>query len=168
MHPLRGCRAAALAIACDPEALAGALSRLRSATHAKNSRGPERARLTLWDELSAATGHPSGGPLTTRVIETVMAILIEAGYRSSPGLLSSAKLRHIRAGHPWTDALQVGARDCVRAALRGLGAAQGAAASPLDRVRELLANLNPWSPGGQWGQWKPSWWAVTGSSGRSS
>eukprot|EP00974_Lingulodinium_polyedra_P093571 9066562-Lingulodinium_polyedra.AAC.1 len=57
-----------------------------------------------------------------------------AGFRSSVAILTAAKQAHISAGRVWSQALDLAAREGLRAAARGLGPPKHAVAFPLDKA----------------------------------
>eukprot|EP00969_Alexandrium_andersonii_P143714 6355098-Alexandrium_andersonii.AAC.1 len=78
----------------------------------------------------------------------MLRVLRAAGYRSAPSILSVAKQAHVKAGHPWTDALALAQREANRAATRGLGPPKQSEPFPLASAGQLPASPDPWSPGG--------------------
>eukprot|EP00969_Alexandrium_andersonii_P089186 3936828-Alexandrium_andersonii.AAC.1 len=63
-------------------------------------------------------------------------------------MLSVAKQVHVKAGHPWTDALALAQREANRAAVRGLGPPKKSEPFPLASVGQLPDEPHPWVPGG--------------------
>eukprot|EP00969_Alexandrium_andersonii_P146093 6461297-Alexandrium_andersonii.AAC.1 len=86
-----------------------------------NSLKPRAARGQLWADIATEAGVREPFVLTPEVVHTVMAVLVFAGYRSAPSILSVAKQRHVQGGRAWTDALSLAQREANRAATRGLG-----------------------------------------------
>ena len=72
--------------------------------------------------------NAAGGlyPLDPHKLQCGAACLLGAGYRAPVGYLSEAKEAHVRRGWPWTDALQLDLKDCIRACMRRLGPARRA------------------------------------------
>ena len=54
-------------------------------------------------------------------LNIVSSVLRAAGFKSGPAYLYEAKDCHVRAGHSWTESLDVALRDCRRGLTRGLG-----------------------------------------------
>eukprot|EP00974_Lingulodinium_polyedra_P117543 11163637-Lingulodinium_polyedra.AAC.1 len=74
-----------------------------------------------------------------------------AGFRSAPAILTAAKQAHISAGYIWSQALDLSAREGLRAAARGLGPPKHAAAFPLEKAALLPSGDEPWVPDGPLG-----------------
>ena len=87
-------------------------------------------------------------PLTQHSIKCVAAIMKFKDYRSFPNYLSAAKDYHIRAGFPWSDALDQTARDCSRSVLRGIGPASQAVEFDVDKTVAACGGTEPLSDGG--------------------
>eukprot|EP00974_Lingulodinium_polyedra_P007541 716611-Lingulodinium_polyedra.AAC.1 len=63
-------------------------------------------------------------------------------------MFSFAKQQYLRAGHPWSDKLDLAARDVLQGALRGLGPPKQSVGSPLDRAVDLPGGWGLWVAGG--------------------
>ena len=87
-------------------------------------------------------------PLSPTTIMQVAAVMKAAGYRSIPAYLYQARQVHVRAGHMWTDELELALKDAKRGALRGLGPPSRAVVFPLS----VLAKL-PAKPKHELGSW---------------
>ena len=66
-------------------------------------------------------------PPTPGKISIVAAVFKRGGYRSYPNYVSTAKRRHIEAGHAWTIDLQLAFKDALRSVARGQGPPRQAA-----------------------------------------
>ena len=71
------------------------------------------ALFKLWCDILAARNLPSL-PVDPEKLSIVSSVLRAAGFKSAPAYLYEAKDCHMRAGHAWTDALDIALRDSPR------------------------------------------------------
>jgi hypothetical protein len=101
----RGSRDLALAIASDPGRMAVAVDEFNKAAKSKGHAKVVSIQLELWDAITSVHSGSSEIRLTTDSYTKTIAVLKKAGYRSAVSIASAAKLRHVEAGHEWTQAL---------------------------------------------------------------
>ena len=97
----------------------------------KRTIGPMLSRWRWWQRRCSARGIPPL-PLTEDKLELAAALLRAGGYRSAMGYLSTIRRHHVRAGHCWTDRLQVYWKDVKRAVIRDIGPPLQADPFPVD------------------------------------
>ena len=116
----RGSAADALAIASSDKATQTALDTFQGVVYAPGTPRAKSALFKLWCDILSARGLPPL-PVDTEKLSIVSSVLRAAGFKSAPAYLYEAKDCHMRAGHAWTDALNIALRDCRRGLTRGLG-----------------------------------------------
>ena len=116
----RGSAADALAIASSDKATQTALDTFQGVVYAPGTARTKSALFKLWCDILSARGLPSL-PVDVEKLNIVSSVLRAAGFKSAPAYLYEAKDCHMRAGHAWTDALDIALRDCRRGLTRGLG-----------------------------------------------
>ena len=140
----RGTRSEAMAIAQSPAALGQAVEALQRAMHSNTSRASRSSVLVTWESVAHSAGIQEPFNLTPATVVQVVASLVQAGFRSVPTLISAAKRQHTADGYSWTPQLDLVTRDCLRAALRGVGPPNQSAAFPLDKIPDIPDSEDPW------------------------
>lgn len=124
--------------------------------YARSSQGPRAALLRTWARIHESTAQmvqlpKAPFPLREHGIETVLALLKAAGYRSVPNYLSRAKEEHVRLGAEWTRSLDDIARPASRSAQRGIGPARQSAPLDLPALEDLDPISKAFTPNGPMG-----------------
>ena len=149
----RGSRGLALAIASDPDRLQQAVQEFESATSSRGHAVVVSIQIELWDAVTTAHSGGACSRLTPESYTKTVAVLRKAGYRSAMLIASAAKLRHIEAGHEWTQVLARHAQKAAKAVKRGIGPDAHSAAFPLGSVADLpLKKAEVTDNGPLWGQ----------------
>ena len=131
-HSFRpGSQADAFAAAADTDARAAALRNYDNRAHTTSSIEPRVSLWETWQRLHLRWfGHGPEAqpvlPLTPYSLNTITAMLIAGGYRSSANYVSRAKDEHTR-DFEWTSMLAREQRRANAAAKRGLGPAHQSA-----------------------------------------
>lgn len=107
-----------------------------------------KSRENTWRLLAEAAHFSQPFNLTPELIFTVMGAMGLAGYRSSELYLDTARQVHISEGRPWTQQLQLAARQARRACQRGRGPAKQAQALPLLKMAQLPMSSEESARGG--------------------
>jgi hypothetical protein len=108
-----------------------------SRAYAASSHSSRACKLQTWDEVAAASGHPSP-LLTAEAIETVAGAFIAGEYRSTASYLELAIDRHLELGGSWPEVCERATKRARRAATRGLGPPSKAAPYPLHRHQSIV------------------------------
>ena len=116
----RGSVATALAVAGNEDVMARAREHLSDGMLAPGTVRTKNAMRKTWASLCQARGVQFL-PLTPSVMMEIAAILKMAMFRSGSAYLIEMRTAHIRAGHPWTNDLELALKDCKRSLQRGLG-----------------------------------------------
>ena len=112
-----GSRDKALHIAASPELRQEAINVLNAQMWAKTARGPRQSRENLWNAIASTAGFHDPRDLTPQLLTTVTAILVQAGYRSTPAVVSQTVTSFKRKGRVWCDTLDLASRmPCERPA----------------------------------------------------
>ena len=143
-----GSRDKALHIAASSELRQEAIELLNAQMWAKTARGPRQSRENLWNTIASTAGFQDPRDLTPLLLTTVTAILVQAGYRSTPAIVSQAVTSFKRKGGVWCDTLDLARQDALRAARRGIGPPQRSAPFPLHLAYSLPGTAKPWHPNG--------------------
>eukprot|EP00929_Paragymnodinium_shiwhaense_P120651 TRINITY_DN92647_c0_g1_i1.p1 TRINITY_DN92647_c0_g1~~TRINITY_DN92647_c0_g1_i1.p1 ORF type:complete len:239 (+),score=44.91 TRINITY_DN92647_c0_g1_i1:24-719(+) len=138
----RGSLSGALAVAASKDSLSEAVTNLESKKMTKGAASAAAKRLQTWDAIAAQAGF-NGKVFSPDEMNTIIAVLNEANYRSVASYVSDAKLRLIALGHEWTQQHQLKRKQCERACARGRGPPQGAAPFPLQMAAALPADDSP-------------------------
>ena len=138
----------ALHIAASSELRQEAIELLNAQMWAKTARGPRQSRENLWNTIASTAGFQDPRDLTPLLLTTVTAILVQAGYRSTPAIVSQAVTSFKRKGGVWCDTLDLARQDALRAARRGIGPPQRSAPFPLHLAYSLPGSAKPWHPNG--------------------
>ena len=93
-----GSRDKALHIAASPELRQDTSNVLNAQMWAKTARGPRQSRESLWNTIASTAGFQDPRDLTPLLLTTVTAILVQAGYRSTPAIVSQAVTSFKRKG----------------------------------------------------------------------
>ena len=137
----RADRGAALAAATDKDA---ALTEYEAVEFAQGSAAAQLSCWKTWCEFHSEWFRDDTFlPITPEKIKCISAMARRGNYRSWPNYLSQAKLRHIRAGFMWTQALSLEAVTARRAVMRGIGPARQSA--PLDLPKVVECSETPTS-----------------------
>ena len=83
-----GSRDKALHIAASSELRQEAIEILNAHMWAKTARGPRQSRENLWNTIAPTAGLQDPRVLTPLLLTTVTAVLFQAGYRSTPAIVS--------------------------------------------------------------------------------
>ena len=144
----RGDRALAIRIAQNRDLTTAALQRLRARTRTVEGAKVLTSQEGTWALLARTAGFQDPWQLHPLLLETVAAILRDAGYRSVHLYIGAAKRKHVLSGHPWTDLLDRSAKEVFRSCLRGLGPPKRAEPFPLHDLGNLPTLQAPLATGG--------------------
>ncbi|CAE7206162.1 ftsH [Symbiodinium natans] len=87
---------------------------------ARTSRAPRDSRWKTWLALCSSRGFQPL-PVTVELINAVGSLLKAGRYRSASQYFAIAKSKHVEAGHPWSQAMDLARSQAVRSITRGIG-----------------------------------------------
>ena len=101
------------AVTSSAESQTAALNTYSREKMAASSVGPQNSCLNTWRKYHTRWygDEVPVYPLTVDGIEAVLTQMKAGGYRSVANYVSAAKNQHIRSGYPWTDKLELEARE---------------------------------------------------------
>ena len=144
----RGSTKRALEIASDPALLAAARAKLDQRLYSTKNAEVREGKLETWSSVAKAANYSQPFALTKDLVFDVVAVLMEAGFRSVNSYVGLARQRMELDGGTITRALEIQTDQALRAAVRGLGPPKRAHALPCERFPELPADREPWCKGG--------------------
>ena len=73
----------------------------------RSSLRPRSAREELWHTVGTAAGIPEANGITAESLTLIAAMLVKAGYRSTPQIVCQAVPTYRRQGGVWTEAMEL-------------------------------------------------------------